>query len=139
MSNFVNSENRIAILIPCYNEAQTISKVINDWKKEYQSLLNDWQQRFNLVSSSSLSDAWNRHFLDSAQLFEFIPESAKTLYDFGSGAGFPGMVLAIMAKEKIPNLKVSLIESINKKTVYLNAVKNKLDVNVDILNCLPYS
>ncbi len=103
--------------------------------KEYQSMLNDWQQRFNLVSSSSLSDAWNRHFLDSAQLFEFIPDISKKLYDFGSGAGFPGMVLAVLAKEKMPNLKVALIESINKKTVYLNAVKDKLGVDVDVLNC----
>lgn len=103
--------------------------------KEYQSMLFDWQQKFNLVSSSSLKDSWNRHFLDSVQLFKFVPLDAKTLYDFGSGAGFPGMVLAVIAKELMPNLKVSLIESINKKTLYLNAVKDKLGVDVDIFNC----
>ena len=56
------------------------------------------------------------------------------LYDFGSGAGFPGMVLAILAAEKMPNLQVFLIESIRKKTLYLNAVKEKCGGNVTVIN-----
>lgn len=68
--------------------------------KTYERLLVEWQQKFNLVSNSTLECAWERHFLDSAQLFKFIPPNAKIMYDFGSGAGFPGMVLAIMANEK---------------------------------------
>ncbi len=102
--------------------------------KTYQSLLNEWQEKFNLVSRSSLEDAWNRHFLDSAQLINFIPEGAKTLVDFGSGAGFPAMVLAVMAKEKTPYLKVTMVESIKKKTVYLNEVSVKTNTCVNIIN-----
>lgn len=102
--------------------------------KTYQSMLNDWQQRFNLVSKTTLEDAWNRHFLDSAQLFSYIPNNAKTMYDFGSGAGFPGMVIAVLASEKLPNLRINLVESITKKTVYLNAVKEKLGLDVTIYN-----
>lgn len=70
------------------------------------SVANLQVQKFNLVSNSTLECAWERHFLDSAQLFKFIPPNAKIMYDFGSGAGFPGMVLAIMANEKTRILKV---------------------------------
>ncbi|MBE6451947.1 MAG: 16S rRNA (guanine(527)-N(7))-methyltransferase RsmG [Alphaproteobacteria bacterium] len=102
--------------------------------KSYQSMLEDWQHKLNLVSKNTIENAWERHFLDSAQLLRFIPDSAKTLVDFGSGAGFPGMVLAIMLNEKTPYLKVTLVESILKKTVYLNAVKEQLGVDVSIVN-----
>ena len=92
-----------------------VSRETIDKLKTYEASLNEWQNKFNLVSSSSLADGWNRHFLDSMQLFQYIPSNARTLYDLGSGAGFPGMVLAIMAMEKTPYLKVSLIESIGKR------------------------
>ena len=115
-------------------DTYNVSRETFDKLKHYQSMLIEWQDKFNLVSSSTLEDAWNRHFLDSAQLFSLIPNQAKILYDFGSGAGFPGMVLAIMANEKMPNLQVSLIESTTKKTLYLNAVKAETNTNVTILN-----
>ena len=102
--------------------------------RAYEASLQEWQNKFNLVSKSSLDDAWNRHFVDSMQLFKFIPQSAQSLYDFGSGAGFPGMVLAIMAADKTPYLKVSLIESIGKKTLYLKHVSEICSVNVEIFN-----
>ena len=102
--------------------------------KTYLSLLQEWQTKFNLVSKSSLEDAWNRHFLDSMQLFKYIPKTKKTLVDFGSGAGFPGMVLAIMAKENTPYLKVTLVESIKKKTMYLNEVAKVTSTPVTIIN-----
>ena len=102
--------------------------------RAYEASLKEWQNKFNLVSNSSLEDAWNLHFIDSMQLFKYIPKSAKSLYDFGSGAGFPGMVLAIMASEKTPYLKVSLIESINKKTLYLKHVSEICSTNVEIFN-----
>ena len=102
--------------------------------RAYEASLQEWQNKFNLVSKSSLEDAWNRHFIDSMQLVKYIPQSAQSLYDFGSGAGFPGMVLAIMAAEKTPYLKVSLIESIGKKTLYLKHVSEICSVNVEIFN-----
>lgn len=111
-----------------------VSRETFDKLKIYQSMLNDWQQKFNLVSKSTLEDAWNRHFLDSVQLIQYIPDTARVLYDFGSGAGFPGMVIAAVAAEKLPKLKVNLVESTSKKTVYLNAVKEKLGIDVAIHN-----
>lgn len=115
-------------------DTYNVSRETIDKLKAYEASLHEWQNKFNLVSSASLEDSWNRHFLDSMQLFKYIPESARVLYDFGSGAGFPGMVLAIMAAEKTPYLKVSLIESIKKKTLYLNHVSVLTSTPVEILN-----
>lgn len=115
-------------------EKYSVSRETYDNLKTYQSLLTEWQEKFNLVSSNSLNDAWERHFVDSVQLWKFIPETTQNVLDFGSGAGFPGMVLAVVGKEKTPYLKVSLVESISKKTLYLKEVADKLGVNVEIIN-----
>lgn len=117
-----------------FEEKYSVSRETFELLKAYEASLHEWQKKFNLVSNASLADAWNRHFLDSVQLYKLIPENAKVLYDFGSGAGFPGMVLAIMAKEKTPYLKVKLIESIGKKTLYLNEVKQLTGTDVEIIN-----
>ena len=87
----------------------------------YESLLREWSTKMNLVAPSTLSDIKNRHFADSAQLADIIPTGTK-IVDLGSGAGFPGVVLAIMG------YNVTCIESIGKKTDFLNAVKNKLNL-----------
>lgn len=101
----------------------------------YVTLLKDWQKKFNLVSNSSLPDVWTRHIADSAELFKHIPQNAKRLYDMGSGAGFPALVLAVMAQELSPELRITLIESITKKTLFLNKVKTVLNLkNVNIVN-----
>ena len=115
-------------------EKYNVSRETFEKLKTYECLLKEWQTKFNLVSNSTLENAWERHFLDSVQLFKLIPQTAKTLMDFGSGAGFPGMVIAIMANAKTPYLKVSLVESTTKKTLYLNEVKKQVGVEVEIIN-----
>lgn len=112
-----------------------VSRETLDRLKLCHQSLSEWQNKFNLVSKNSLKDAWNRHFVDSAQLYPLLPHGARSLADLGSGAGFPGMVLAVMAAEKTPYLKVTLIESIGKKTLYLNHLKEITGcTNVEILN-----
>jgi 16S rRNA (guanine527-N7)-methyltransferase len=64
--------------------------------KAFVAILTDWNARHNLVSASSLADVWRRHILDSAQLAPLIAGDAQSLVDLGSGAGFPGLVLAIL-------------------------------------------
>ena len=118
-----------------FMDTYNVSRETFERLKTYEASLHEWQKKFNLVSNASLDDAWNRHFLDSAQLFKYIPDTARNVVDFGSGAGFPGMVLAIMAAEKTPYLNFFLIESITKKTLYLNEVKNLTGINnVKIIN-----
>jgi len=80
----------------------------------YAELLKRWSGRINLVSRNTLGDLWRRHFLDSAQLLPFIPDRARSLVDLGSGAGFPGLVLAILGVQG-----VALIESDKRKCVFL--------------------
>ena len=118
-----------------FMDKYSVSRETFERLKAYEKSLHEWQKRFNLVSNASLEHAWERHFLDSAQLFKLIPDGARTLVDFGSGAGFPGMVLAIMAAEKTPYLNFRLVESIGKKTLYLNEVRKIAGLkNVEIVN-----
>ena len=85
--------------------------------EHYVALLVEWQERLNLVARSTLDDPWRRHVLDSAQLFRHVPAGARTLVDLGAGAGFPGLVLAIMG---VP--AVTLVEARQKKCRFLEAV-----------------
>lgn len=95
----------------------------------YAELLTEWNQKFNLVADSTLPHIWNRHFLDSAQLRRFIPETAKSIADIGAGAGFPGLVLAIIGAPK-----VYLIESVGKKAKFLQEVVDELKVDAVVRN-----
>ena len=88
----------------------------------YEKLLREWSEKMNLVAPSTLGDIKNRHFADSAQLADVLPKDVNII-DLGSGAGFPGVVLAIMG------WKVTCIESIGKKTAFLEAVKKELNLN----------
>lgn len=80
----------------------------------YAELLKEWQKTINLVGPKTLDDIWGRHFLDSAQLWPLIPANSHRLVDLGSGAGFPGLVLAIMGMPE-----VHLIESDQRKAAFL--------------------
>lgn len=93
----------------------------------YAALLQKWQKAINLVGPATLPDLWRRHMLDSAQLFPLIPPHARRLADFGSGAGFPGLVLAIMGAPD-----VHLIESDQRKCVFLDTVARETGTTVTI-------
>ncbi len=84
----------------------------------YHELLMKWSKVINLVAPSTLPDAKIRHFIDSTQIIPLIPADAKTLFDIGSGAGFPGMVIAL----ECPNLSVHLIESATKNCSFLTTI-----------------
>lgn len=90
----------------------------------YAGLLTDWNSRHNLVSRASLDDLWRRHVWDSAQLASHLPENARTLADLGSGAGFPGLVLAALR----PELVVTLFEATAKKCAFLTAAAAHMEL-----------
>jgi 16S rRNA (guanine527-N7)-methyltransferase len=98
--------------------------------KAYADLLADWNARHNLVAKSTLPDLWHRHLWDSAQLVPLIPETARTLADLGSGAGFPGLVLAAIR----PELKVTLHEATTKKCAFLQAAIERMGLKVEVRN-----
>ncbi|MCE8000769.1 MAG: 16S rRNA (guanine(527)-N(7))-methyltransferase RsmG [Rhodobiaceae bacterium] len=87
----------------------------------YESLLRKWQGSINLVSKSTLDEVWRRHFWDSAQLLAHSTEKDLKWADLGSGAGFPGLVLAILARER-PGFQMNLVESDQRKSVFLREV-----------------
>src|SRR5262245_34871238 len=83
-----------------------------------------WQKAINLVGRATLDDVWIRHVLDSAQLAPLMPKEAKSLVDLGSGAGFPGLVLAAMRSD----LEVTLIESDARKSAYLGETARRMNL-----------
>jgi len=96
--------------------------------KKCLALLEDWNSRHNLVSRTSMPDVWRRHFWDSAQVAPLIPATARSLVDLGSGAGFPGLILA----EMCPGLHVTLIEATAKKCRFLRAAAESLGLRSEI-------
>lgn len=95
-------------------------------------LLRQWNPRINLVSKSTLDDAWNRHVADSVQVFEASRQASGLWVDMGSGGGFPGLVIAILALERAPALQVKLIESDQRKCAFLRTVAREAGVSVSI-------
>jgi 16S rRNA (guanine527-N7)-methyltransferase len=95
----------------------------------YEALLRKWQPRINLVGPSTMSELWSRHFLDSAQLYALLPEGARVLVDLGSGAGFPGLVLAILG---VP--EVHLIESDSRKAAFLREAAREAGAKITVHN-----
>lgn len=95
--------------------------------------LNRWNRAINLVGRSTLAEAWTRHVLDSAQLFDLAPASARRWADLGSGAGFPGLVIAILATERAPELRVSLVESDGRKAEFLRSAARACGVAVQVI------
>lgn len=98
----------------------------------YETLLRRWQKTINLVAPSTLGHIWHRHFADSAQLWRLRPPQARTWLDIGSGAGFPGLVLAILASET-GGTHHWLIESDSRKAAFLREAARAAGVTVDIL------
>lgn len=96
----------------------------------YKALLLKWSKAINLVAPSTLSDIDVRHFEDSLQILPHLPDGARILFDFGSGAGFPALVLA-MAR---PELEVHLFESDQRKCSFLSTVSRETFVPVLIHN-----
>jgi 16S rRNA (guanine527-N7)-methyltransferase len=93
----------------------------------YAGLLDRWQSKINLISPASLPDLWQRHMLDSAQLIDHIPSETKIITDLGSGAGFPGLVIAI-----ITGLETHLVESDSRKSAFLREVIRQTDATAEI-------
>jgi 16S rRNA (guanine527-N7)-methyltransferase len=98
----------------------------------YLALLTEWNGKMNLVGPSALAEFWPRHAFDSAQLLRLAPE-ARTWADLGVGAGFPGLVLAILLKDK-PGAKIHLVESMAKRCRFLGEVAAQLALPVEIHN-----
>jgi 16S rRNA (guanine527-N7)-methyltransferase len=99
-----------------------VSRETRDQLEALVNTLMRWQKAINLVGRATLEDIWIRHVLDSAQLIILIPKNAQTLTDLGSGAGFPGLVVAALR----PDLEVTLIESDARKAAFLGEAARRM-------------
>ena len=99
----------------------------------YEALLLENNRKFNLISKSTENILKTRHILDSAQAIDFIDKSSKICADLGTGAGFPGIVLSILFKERKYPIRIDLYEKSPKKCQFLSKVAKKLDLNVLVL------
>ncbi|MFV1439850.1 16S rRNA (guanine(527)-N(7))-methyltransferase RsmG [Phaeobacter sp. JH18-32] len=95
-----------------------VSRETYDRLKHYESLVKKWSPKINLVAKSTLDSVWDRHIVDSIQICE-LTEFPKTWVDIGSGGGFPGVVVAIIAAERAPDCSITLIESDQRKCAFL--------------------
>lgn len=101
--------------------------------ERFSSLVSRWNPVVNLVSRASLSLLWKRHITDSAQIFPLRPPNALRWVDLGSGGGFPGLVVAILAAEQAPTMQVFLVESDQRKAAFLREASRQLDLKTEIL------
>ncbi len=98
----------------------------------YHDLLLKWQKRLNLVAPATLPHSWHRHFLDSVQVFDVSPRTSGLWLDVGSGGGFPGLVCAILARETAPDLDFHLVDSDQRKCVFLREVARQSGITVTV-------
>jgi len=102
--------------------------------KKYEDILVNANKKLNLIGKSTIYSIWERHFLDSFQVIDFIEEKNKSLIDIGSGAGFPGLVLAIISKDRKIPLRVKLLEKSIKKAKFLEELIKNLGLKVEVIN-----
>ncbi|MDE0968469.1 MAG: 16S rRNA (guanine(527)-N(7))-methyltransferase RsmG [Octadecabacter sp.] len=94
-------------------------------------LVTKWTKAINLIAPKSVYDIWNRHIVDSAQIFHCSPNEWTRWIDLGSGGGLPALVVAIIDKQK---RSVTLIESDKRKCLFLKTAQRELDLNISIIN-----
>ena len=122
------------IQIATFTRITRVSRETITSLKKYEDALINANKTLNLIGNSTIKDIWTRHFLDSVQVIDFIDENDKTLVDIGSGAGFPGLVLAIILKSRKIPLKIKLIEKSPKKVKFLKDLISELHVDVEVIN-----
>ncbi|QQY78147.1 16S rRNA (guanine(527)-N(7))-methyltransferase RsmG [Mycoplasma mycoides subsp. capri] len=109
----------------------TINQEIKNKLNLYYQILIQENQKYNLTRITQLNEVFEKHFLDSLLFVEQFQITDQKIADIGTGAGFPGVVLKIF----FPNIKLTLIESNNKKANFLKYLVEKLELNdVEILN-----
>ncbi len=122
------------IQIDTFSTITRVSRETITSLKKYENTLIKANRTLNLIGTSTIKDIWNRHFLDSVQVIDFIEENDKILVDLGSGAGFPGLILAITSKDRKIPLKIKLVEKSPKKVKFLRNVISELSLDVEVIN-----
>ena len=112
---------------------QDVSRETIEKLRTYQALIEKWNPAINLVARSTIGALWDRHFTDSAQLYRLASAASESWADLGSGGGFPGLVVAILAAGDGRRLDMTLVESDQRKAVFLQTAARATDVQVKVL------
>ena len=123
-----NSQNHTKLVKLLQVSRETINSL-----NIYEGLLLENNRKFNLISTSTENILKTRHILDSAQAIDFINKNSSVCADLGTGAGFPGIILSILFRERKYPIRVDLYEKSPKKCQFLFKVVKKLDLNALVL------
>jgi len=110
-----------------------VSRETIDQLRAFEALVQKWSPKINLVSKSSLSHLWERHIIDSAQIFDLAPEKGHWV-DLGSGGGFPGIVVALISKGLGRKHQFTLVESDQRKCAFLRTAGRELSLDIDVIS-----
>ena len=110
-----------------------VSRETHQRLRDLLDLVAKWNPAINLVACGTLANGWQRHILDSAQIFACVDQPSGIWADLGSGAGFPGLVLAIIAAEKAPGLEFVLVDSDQRKAAFLAQAARRLGLGAGII------
>ncbi|SNX69862.1 16S rRNA m(7)G-527 methyltransferase [Cereibacter ovatus] len=101
--------------------------------QDFVTLVVKWNPAINLVAKSTIPEIWQRHVRDSMQLYPLVQANPKRWLDLGSGSGFPGVVLAILAHQRAPEARFTLVESDQRKAAFLRTACHSLGLNAQVL------
>ena len=99
----------------------------------FTDLIQKWTQKINLISKGSAQDVWDRHILDSVQIYDLAPKGFSLWLDIGSGGGLPGVVVAALAAQFAPDARIAMIESDQRKAAFLRAALRELGLEGEVL------
>lgn len=108
-----------------------VSRETMEQLRSFEALLVKWNRKINLVAATE--DLWGRHILDSLQIWKEVPQGIKRHVDFGSGGGLPAIVLSIVAAERLPGLKTTMIESDARKSAFLRTCIREFGLNAEVM------
>lgn len=108
------------------------SQAVLDRLDQFGLLVEKWNPSINVIAKSTIPTLWDRHILDSLQVFRCARPGIRSWVDLGSGGGFPGIVVAILAADAMPDLHVSLVESDRRKAVFLSVVVRQLRLSATV-------
>jgi 16S rRNA (guanine527-N7)-methyltransferase len=111
---------------------QFVSRETSEDLQHYAALLKKWNAAINLIAPSTVDQVWDRHIRDSLQIAANIPKNTTSWVDLGSGGGLPGLVVAIVAKHNHPDLRITLVESDQRKCSFLRTVIRELGLNATV-------
>lgn len=109
-----------------------VSRETHERLEAFSALVEKWTTKINLISKASVPHLWNRHIIDSAQVFDVAPKAGHWV-DIGSGGGFPGIVIAILAQGAVTPLKMTLIESDQRKCAFLRTAFRELSLDGTVI------